>query len=652
MHVAGQSAPSAPDKEEAQKLLEEASKGGYKLRTRLDVDSNVDVKSVVIPFEVAKRVFGKHVAERHIVVQLAISNSSPTAAFILHSAYIDFSNFGQVPTTGFAALLGGAAVSGPGRAGSATSQISSVEGRVARGQLLDAQLTTGRNITMRVLTTLGSVAAGYSFSFAEVGIAKGIAAFNGNVVPGMAAAWPDSTVAQLNRISDFGYQTNKLVPRQAADIVVCFFPIANFLTPGFQNVFRKAPAILFTPLQVLNDKTVNKLLAQNLVLNQEQLNQAKEVLPCFQLLRTVLQIQPDAEKASRVSSLGGTSADLQKRLLQECWGTLENNPKGLSQLLFLQSLSFDNILIKIDGAMAVDTREVPARIGEVKFEGDEKSPVFWAELGVKKAEIDGSYLSNGIVKILEDKELGIAEVAVDHENSTDKSLKFSFKTSKPIASGTKLSFVVERKYKADAKTESVIESQKFEYVVGYVMVGPSVTKVKQEASTVTAEGANFLDLPPDNPFKVSLNNNPNAQGKTIPVTPKTRTEKQFSFDVPDDAPSGCWALRVSVGVMAAVDVTTKIAKLPDSKLKGEPKLEGNTLTAGGDELIDTADCGGALEFRAKTASGATIVLKPKTLEIKKVVFELPEELRKVKWTLELWQGKREMKPALAITPPA
>lgn len=182
-----------------------------------------------------------------IGIQLAISNSSPSMAFVLHNAFIDFSKVGNEPSAGLFGLFGGEPALSQGRNGSATSRISSVESRVARGQLLDAQQTTGRNITMRVLTTLGSIAAGYSFSFGEKGIAKGIAAFNGNVVPGVAYAWPDLTVAQINRISDFGYQTNKLIPKEGGEIVVCFFPIADFLTPGFQQIFKKAPAALFTP---------------------------------------------------------------------------------------------------------------------------------------------------------------------------------------------------------------------------------------------------------------------------------------------------------------------------------------------------------------------------------------------------------------------
>ena len=75
-------------------------------------------------------------------------------------------------------------------------------------------------------------------------------------MPGLREAWPDGTVDQLNRISDFGYQANKVIPKQGAEVIVCFFPIDRFLTPGFKKLFLKSPALFFAPLQMLVDPTL------------------------------------------------------------------------------------------------------------------------------------------------------------------------------------------------------------------------------------------------------------------------------------------------------------------------------------------------------------------------------------------------------------
>src|SRR5881394_8015 len=63
------------------------------------------------------------------------------------------------------------------------------------------------------------------------------------------------TVEQLNRVSDFGFHSPQLVSKQGSQVIVCFFPIDRFLTPGFRKLFLKSPALFFAPLQMLFDKT-------------------------------------------------------------------------------------------------------------------------------------------------------------------------------------------------------------------------------------------------------------------------------------------------------------------------------------------------------------------------------------------------------------
>ena len=68
---------------------------------------------------------------------------------------------------------------------------------------------------------------------------------------------PIATVEPLNRVSDLGFRTNKLVPKESSEVIVCFFPIDRFLTPGFRNLFLKSPAVFFAPLSMLADKEMN-----------------------------------------------------------------------------------------------------------------------------------------------------------------------------------------------------------------------------------------------------------------------------------------------------------------------------------------------------------------------------------------------------------
>ena len=123
---------------------------------------------------------------------------------------------------------------------------------------------TTRNWVIRSLQAAGSIASGYQFAFSERGIARGIASFNGQVVPAAQLLWPDGTINQLNRISDFGFQTNKLVPQESADVLVAFFPIDRFLTPGLKKIFLKSPAAFFVPGAMLADPKVKEKITSNM----------------------------------------------------------------------------------------------------------------------------------------------------------------------------------------------------------------------------------------------------------------------------------------------------------------------------------------------------------------------------------------------------
>src|SRR5262249_46359290 len=153
------------------------------------------------------------------------------------------------------------------------------EYRVVRGQMLDANNWTKRAWTMRVLTFAASLASAYSFSLKETGIIKGLEAFGGVGVPGFKEVWPDSTIEQLNNISDFGYRTNRAIPKQGAEIIVAFFPIERFLTPGFKNLYLKSPALFFAPLQMLVDRKVQKDVAAALELGIGDVEGLRRSLP-------------------------------------------------------------------------------------------------------------------------------------------------------------------------------------------------------------------------------------------------------------------------------------------------------------------------------------------------------------------------------------
>ena len=194
-----------------QRLLEQAARGGNPLASEITVNSSVHVQAVLIPRVDAKRIFGREISENYAVIQLIVGNKSPDAALIIHGVFIDYRDWPLSGSTPSALIV----ESTPNKyqAPSVPSQVASEEYRVVRGQLLDAQTDTLRNRFLRWLTLAGNLAGAFTFSLNEDGIVKGIAAVTGVGIPGVATAWPDKTVEQLNRVSDLGFRSNKVVPK-------------------------------------------------------------------------------------------------------------------------------------------------------------------------------------------------------------------------------------------------------------------------------------------------------------------------------------------------------------------------------------------------------------------------------------------------------
>src|SRR5688500_11305121 len=187
------------------KKLDQAIKNGAPLQTRASVGDQVRAQAVLIPRVDARRIFGKEIADNYAVIEVNVGNKSEDAALIIHGIFIDYTHWALSGTPSRPQLTAeGVVRNGPDpfQASTNPNQVASEEYRVVRGQLLDAQMWTKRNWTMRVLTFLGSVGGAYAFSIGEEGIIRGLNAFSGVVVPGARDLWPDGTIEQLNRVSD------------------------------------------------------------------------------------------------------------------------------------------------------------------------------------------------------------------------------------------------------------------------------------------------------------------------------------------------------------------------------------------------------------------------------------------------------------------
>lgn len=635
-----------------------------------NVNENVSAQAVLIPRVDARRIFGKEIAENYAVVEVNISNKNPDAALLIHGIFIDYSNW---PLSGMSKndLRTFDKPDGPFadfQSATRPSQVASEEYRVVRGQLLDAQAWTKRNLAIRLLTFAGSLASAYTFSLNERGIIQGINAATGVGIPGLAAAFPDSTIDQLNRVSDFGYRANRLVPKQGAEVVVCFFPIDRFLTPGFRKLFLKSPALFFAPLQMLVDKQSQGLVAaalgEDLGINPADLGltNPKEVvpalrskLPCF--LKIVR--ERESHNAEPTNENPTLLALLSKKTTEQCLndfgvtveeGTSPENLritkvddhkfKSFLALNYIKEVSLNKVSITIDGVMTVEVASIEPRVEAVTFDevadcGGPKTECFWSASiggGVRTGKITGNYLSGGTLEIPEAKDLKIENVEVVPEGSSDNVLRFKLKLTKGVSTGRNLNFKVT---KPKSGSPDKLESPAFTLQTSFFPGTPTLGGVELKDKKVVVSGAGFIDAPAPNPLSVKLLK---PDQTTQDVTNLSVENTKITFDAPTEP--GCWQVLIRAGERpASLQQDGWFAILPSPTIT-KATIDGDKIVVEGTKLVDTADCPGGrpVRFRAIKAGEKVIDLVPKTtLKSKGGEFKLPDNVDD-KWVVEVLVG--------------
>jgi hypothetical protein len=692
------------DPQVAQKMLNDAAAKGQPVKSTTTVGASVTASAVLIPQSDVRRIFGKETATKYAVIEVNLGNKSSDAALIIHEVFIDYTQWALAGSGNTSPSVGGLQQGTPDQfqANTSPNQIASEEYRVVRGQLLDAQLWSARNWTVRLLTLAAGLAGGYSFAFKEKGIAKGIAAFSGVFVPGVEKAWPDDMVDQINRVSDFGYSTNKVVAKQGAEIIVCFFPIDRFLTPGFRKLFMKSPALFFAPFQMLLDQTIQSDVTAALGENfggTVPVPELRKALPCYLRVQKLLNetqsevrkaaqpasektappadetaqpadgkaTQPADAKAPQPAPSNGTmlqaiDAAYNRTCLAQFGmnetGSLDLTDKGARanfarflELDYISQMSLNSVHVTIDGVMTVDTTSLAAKPESVKFDAassacDETMPCLWADLkvadGVRTGVINGSYLTGGKVTLVEANDLGITELKTVTEGSTDQILHFSFKLTKPIPSGTKMHFKVDKTPPAgqDTKTSKPAESQQFEYVVGYKLTAPAITNVKLDSGKLTVTGTGFYDIPKDNLLATKLHP---PSGTDVAAKPKSSTTTDIELDLPSEVKAaGCWEVLVSVGSLATPRSDKSQFPVSPAPQLESAKRSGSQIIVAGKDLIDTSACGGpALNFQLVKDKTPPIDAnaKRKIDSPQQITLVLPDAAKEGSWSVQVLLGK-------------
>lgn len=563
---------------------------GGPLQATSDAGNQLVVDAVLLPYEVCKHTFGSEIAKRYAVVQLTIANHDQTNSFLLQGITLDYSDWllsGTFKSLHATGVSGGETSEGsvgapkqslsssaPASAqqgskppsyveqGSKSDEISSVESRIVRGQLQDRQPWTARNTVVHAAILVGTIASGFSFVTTDAHILAGISAYGNQAVPGLAAFWPDGSQAQINRVSDYGFQTNHTILR--SDIVMAFFPIDNFLTPSLKQIFFKAPAGFFNPTEMLMDTKYRAVLVQML------------------------------KNAGLFPEESSTDDDA--RLISTAYLHYRQNPKFLTDTAFekdrlllglLDAVSLNRVRVNVSGIMTTDTATIPATLSSITFapdaSGSETTANFWQQSSqVHSAKISGSFLTGGTVSLSvsvtgpDQKAVTPSPmtISVDSANSNANTIAFTYTLGATIASGTKLSFVVSKK----ANNGATASSSPYGYQVSYTPLPTlKVTAAnwsKGTTATVNLSGGSISSATITSISGVDDKKQPiSGFPSPSPSTPVTSAPYNFTFALPADIPAGStltFALKLvlSDGTTSSPSIAFSVPSSPPAKAPG------------------------------------------------------------------------------------
>jgi hypothetical protein len=580
------------------------SSGGALMNVKTTVKDNVFVQAVLLPRKPASRIFGKEIANNYAVVQLTISNMSPTSQLVIQSVFMDYRKWAlsglpnhpiscDLPKPANAAPLINPSLTDANK-GSCPGQIASVESTVVRDELQNAALWTSRNWVVRGLVLAGSVASGYSFLGSQ-NVVSGIAGFTGNVVPGVQTFWPDQTTSQVNHVSDLGFKTNDVIAKQSSKIVYAFFPIARFLTPGLAKIFLNTPALYFAPTELFADPDVDKnsgaAKMKTLLKNMAGISSDTSDSEVLTMLMSGCSTKPDGIAACKALS----PADSNDAVVQAKAAQAEK------MTLLMSSLSLNSVDVVVGGLMTVDVGAVPASVQRVTFDSPD-SIAFANSCTVQSGAIEGQFLTGGTPSLtavdlpsdlpaaysaFKGKKVAdfLDSITVDSDKSNDLSLAFNLQLKNPIPPKSTLHFTVSKTTAAGSNTAQTLKSADITYTVSDYT--PAKTPTFSSASSCTDQSKLAK------PAIAGITASDSSGVKDVLTVPGTKLKGTVTGSGLKDA-----TLKLEPAAAAAPDIGASI-----TDVKADEGQTSDTTLTFTFTLVKAIPAGAKVNFIASTAAG-------------------------------------------------
>ncbi len=304
-------------------------------------------RSIIDPKDIAD-IFGPRIAKRFVVLQVTVANKSKDYQYLIHDMTFDLATIKKKLKI---------------KGGGDRYEVSSADLSLLRGVAEKGQLNDKRNITLRILRGVGTVAAGF-IGVTDFGASysPSVATFNGPVTSAFSEAFPDYTINQMNRLNDSAYIANTIVPKQQSKVVAIFLPQSIFLSSEQAKKFWKDPTSLWGDVDL---RKIDVFVDGNFIINVEDLVPA--VTTGVILPDEMKKFQNDKSQVKGYISgnyLSGTDVKLLNQDLQGASVRLDGTPTD-QRLNFIVSSDVPiapNSVLKIGVVKKETTKEVDVQV--------------------------------------------------------------------------------------------------------------------------------------------------------------------------------------------------------------------------------------------------------------------------------------------------
>jgi hypothetical protein len=277
--------------------------------------NDVSCSQSMLTWNEARWIFGRKIADTYIAIQVNARNLSGDKEFLIHDLQVAVADFKAFPNEEKVAE------SCMEDSGSVTHFVAGHDRMLVRGVGQTGQQFTTRNITARLLESLGSVFGAAALVAGGPSFGSAVHIFNAAGVPGFGSALPDLTVDQLNRLNDLGFSSSSaykiVIPKNGSVPMTTFLP-SDIFAEKYRNWhhcqllnFQENMVVVLGGKHIQEESSTPQLSATSCPLNGGLLDFSKAANDNFQctMTGTALQLLTSVRLKNADDQTDSTTAD-------------------------------------------------------------------------------------------------------------------------------------------------------------------------------------------------------------------------------------------------------------------------------------------------------------------------------------------------------